>query len=535
MKTKTMYPKTFGKSLFTVFVLLLSLGNAMAQETPQATYHETHRPQYHFSPAKGWMNDPNGMFYYEGEYHLFYQYYPDKTVWGPMHWGHAVSKDLAHWENLPIALYPDSLGYIFSGSAVVDWKNTSGFGINNQPPLVAIFTYHDMAGEKSGRKDYENQGIAYSNDKGRTWTKYVGNPVLKNNGTTDFRDPKVIWDEARKQWVMALAVQDHHEFWVSKDLKNWVNTGSFGKEWGNHGGVWECADLFPLKNGNTTKWILIVNINPGAPNGGSGTQYFVGNFDGKTFHLDEDFKPLVSNGNAAWLDYGRDNYAGVTWSDVPKSDGRRILIGWMNNWQYANLVPSLQWRGAATLPRELKLVATPQGYRVAVVPVKELQSLRNIKQVFSLKNQKVKTAIDLTPQLGFKSTLSEIEISFEKPQSKGILEIEIANNKGERYVIGYNTSTNTFFSDRTQSGKIQFSDKFANSVHTAPRLSNSNTIKLHVFFDVASAELFADGGTSVLTDTFFPNEDYTKIQLKTDGTTIAIKELKIWSLKSTWK
>lgn len=498
-------------------------------------YQEQHRPQFHFSPAKGWMNDPNGMFFYEGEYHLFYQHYPDKTVWGPMHWGHAISKDLTHWENLPIALYPDSLGYIFSGSAVVDWKNTSGFGINNQPPLVAIFTYHNMEGEKAGRNDFENQGIAYSNDKGRTWTKFSGNPVVKNTGTRDFRDPKVIWDEAHNQWVMSLAVQDHHEFWGSKNLKEWKNTGSFGKEWGNHGGVWECADMFPLKDGNVTKWVLIVNINPGGPNGGSGTQYFVGDFDGKTFILDEALKPFVKNGNGLWLDYGKDNYAGVTWSDIPKADGRRILIGWMSNWQYANIVPTGVWRSAATLPRVLNLKPTSEGYRVSVSPVKELKALRNpTKKALQLSNLNIVGSLDVASKLNFKPTLSELELSFEKPQ-KGKVEIEISNSKGEKYIVGYDTESNTFYSDRTKSGKVDFSDTFAEKVHLAPRLASDKTIKLHVYFDVSSAELFADNGETVITDIFFPNEDYTKMKINTSEKTFKIKTLKVWNLKSTWK
>ena len=291
-------------------------------------YGEQHRPQFHFSPPGHWMNDPNGMVFYEGEYHFFYQHYPDSSVWGPMHWGHAVSADLVHWQQLPIALYPDALGYIFSGSAVVDWNNTSGLGQNGKPPLVAMFTYHNMAAEKAGRKDCESQGIAYSNDRGRTWTKYAANPVLPNPGNRkDFRDPKVIWEEVSRQWVVALAVGDHIEFWGSPDLKKWSHLSDFGKDLGAHGGVWECPDLFPMavdKSGGDFKsppdspqqqWVLIVNLNPGGPNGGSGTQYFVGDFDGKNFTLDADFAKYVPKGKGVWLDLGKDNYAVVTWSD----------------------------------------------------------------------------------------------------------------------------------------------------------------------------------------------------------------------------
>ena len=260
-------------------------------ETSSSYYQEQHRPQFHFSPESKWMNDPNGMVYYDGEYHLFYQYYPDSTVWGPMHWGHAVSRDLVHWEHLPTALYPDSLGYIFSGSALVDWNNTSGFGKDGQPPLIAIFTHHDPVGEKAGRNDFQYQSIAYSNDKGRTWTKYEGNPVVPNPGIRDFRDPKVIWDKDSEQWIMVFAAWDHVKFYASPNLKDWTHLSDFGKAWGSHAGVWECPDLFPMQveGSATQKWVLLLSINPGSVNGGSGTQYFVGDFDGKDFVLDPEF------------------------------------------------------------------------------------------------------------------------------------------------------------------------------------------------------------------------------------------------------
>ena len=264
-------------------------------------YTEPHRPQFHFSPEKMWMNDPNGMVYFEGEYHLFYQYYPDSTVWGPMHWGHAFSKDLVHWEHLPIGLYPDSLGYIFSGSAVVDWDNTSGFGTNGQPPLIAIFTYHNIEGERAGKNDFQTQAIAYSTDKGRTWIKFEGNPVVPNPGIRDFRDPKVIWHAHTKQWIMVFAAWDHVKIYGSSDLKTWTHLSDFGKNWGSHGGVWECPDLFPMKvEGNQEeKWVLLVSINPGAPNGGSGTQYFIGHFDGTKFSIDGDFAKDTDKENSS--------------------------------------------------------------------------------------------------------------------------------------------------------------------------------------------------------------------------------------------
>ena len=239
---------------------------------PAPTPTPQYRPAYHFSPAAHWMNDPNGMVYYQGTYHLFFQYYPDGMVWGPMHWGHATSANLTSWKEQPIALYPDSLGYIFSGSAVVDARNTSGFGRNGQPPLVAIFTHHDPKGEKKGTETFQNQSLAYSLDAGKTWTKYAGNPVLKNPGVHDFRDPKVSWYEAGKQWVMTLATKDRITFYTSPNLKDWTKASEFGEKLGAHGGVWECPDLFPMTLNGKTHWVLLVNLNPGGPNGGSGTQ-----------------------------------------------------------------------------------------------------------------------------------------------------------------------------------------------------------------------------------------------------------------------
>lgn len=262
-------------------------------------YTENHRPQFHFSPEANWMNDPNGMVYYENEYHLFYQYYPDSTVWGPMHWGHAISTDLVHWEHLPIALYPDELGLIFSGSAVVDWNNTSGFGVDGKPPLVAIYSYHSMEIDKSGADDFQTQGIAYSNDKGRTWTKYDANPVIANPGIRDFRDPKVIWHEESQEWIMAVAALDHLMIYGSKDLKSWNLHSRFGKEIGNHDGVWECPDLFPIQSDDGKEyWVLIQNMGIGNPNGGSGTQYFIGQFDGKEYTVDENFMKLLATQKA---------------------------------------------------------------------------------------------------------------------------------------------------------------------------------------------------------------------------------------------
>jgi fructan beta-fructosidase len=481
---------------------------------------EQHRPQFHFTPKTGWMNDPNGMVYFKGEYHLFYQYYPDSTVWGPMHWGHAVSKDMIRWEHLPIALFPDKLGYIFSGSAVVDVNNTSGFGENNEPPLVAIYTYHDMAGEKSGRTDFQTQGIAFSLDKGRTWTKYADNPVIKNQGSKDFRDPKVAWHDASNQWIMTLAVADHVEFYASKDLKNWSKTGEFGKTDGSHSGVWECPDLFPLKvDGATEKWILIVNIGNGSPNGGSGTQYFVGQFDGETFKNDN--KP----DDFLWLDYGRDNYAGVTWSNAP--DNRRILLGWMSNWQYAQVVPTQTWRSAMTLPRELGLKNTGKGVRLTQKIVKEAFILRGPSRVMAAQNISSNGNVNVKP-LG---KCHELSLTFDVSKTTaGDYGVILSNTQGESVIIGYEKATNHFYIDRTHSGKMAFEKGFTGK-HYAPRLTKDKLLKMTIYIDVASVELVADDGATVMSDVFFPNENFNQIGLFSKNGGAYLTEGQLWALK----
>ncbi|MBK7870633.1 MAG: glycoside hydrolase family 32 protein [Saprospiraceae bacterium] len=437
---------------------------------------------------------------------------------------------MVDWEYLPIALYPDSLGMIFSGSAVFDENNTSDLGKDGQPPLVAIFTYHDMDGEKAQKVDYQTQGIAYSNDNGRTWTKYAGNPVLKNPGIRDFRDPKVMWYEPTQKWIMALAVQDHIAFYSSPDLKSWTHESDFGKDIGAHGGVWECPDLFllPIEGTDESKWILFVSINPGGPHGGSATQYFIGNFDGKNFTLDDPKQ------NELWVDYGRDNYAGVTWSNIPKEDGRRLFLGWMGNWQYAQVVPTEKWRSAMTVARELTLQNTPAGLRLFSTPVKELETLRG--QSFTLNEQTLQGDLDLSSQLGFSPTLMEAIVEFELPQGAATdIGLELSNSKGEHYRIGYDAAKKQFYSDRLDAGKEDFSILFADKIHTGPRWLDDNTVKLHLFFDVASAELFADDGATVMTDIFFPNEDYNKIKIYSENGEVKLINASFYAIKSIWK
>ncbi|QHT68927.1 glycoside hydrolase family 32 protein [Rhodocytophaga rosea] len=502
---------------------------ADSTETPftqvNTQFQETHRPQYHFSPPSKWMNDPNGMVFYKGEYHLFYQHYPDSTVWGPMHWGHAVSKDMIHWEHLPIALYPDSLGYIFSGSAVVDVNNTSGLGTKDNPAMVAIYTYHLMEGEKAGRNDYQTQGIAYSTDNGRTWEKYKGNPVLKNPGIRDFRDPKLSWHEESKQWVLILAVDDHVELYGSKNLTSWSKLSEFGKTYGGHGGVWECPDLFPLEVDGQKKWVMLLSINPGGPNKGSATQYFIGDFDGKTFK--SDYSPKTT----LWVDEGADNYAGVTWANMPQSDGRRIFLGWMSNWLYANTVPTDNWRSANTIPRELSLKKLPEGIRLISQPVKELASIRG--ESANISGRAVKGEVDLKAGIPFDIATSELVLELDSISQSKDFGIELSNTQGQKLLIGYEATSKNFYIDRSQSGKKDFSKEFAVK-HTAPRKSSAQTMKLHLFFDVASVELFADNGEVVMTDIFFPDSNYSQVKMYAKDGAVKLVSGKATQLKSIW-
>lgn len=482
----------------------------------QSDYQEKYRPRIHFSPEAHWMNDPNGMVYYKGEYHLFYQYYPDSTVWGPMHWGHAISKDLLHWQHLPIALYPDSIGYIFSGSVVVDKTNSSGFQKGIESPLVAIFTYHNITGEKSGKNDFQTQGIAYSNDKGRTWIKYAGNPVLKNPGIKDFRDPKVMWYAPTHKWIMTMAAGNEIRFYQSKDLKNWNFSGSFGKDQGDHGGVWECPDLMNIATGpNSSKWVLLVSIGNGAPNGGSGTQYFIGEFDGNTFHNDN------PKDTRLWVDYGKDDYAGVTWSNT--HDNRHLFLGWMSNWQYAQQVPTQPWRSSMTIPRELQLKQTTAGIRLISKPISELTRLRKETNPITLQENKSYTL-----------TQNELLISFPITEVENPLPvIQLRNTNGEMIEIGYDAKKTEFYIDRTHMKHQEFSASFP-GIHTAPRQSKDRMITLHLFIDQSSVEVFADNGSVVMTDLFFPEKLFTEFSIKsTSHSTIPVKAVQ-YSLRSIW-
>ena len=492
-------------------LLLLLAFFSITQLLMSQNRDDLYRPKIHFYPPKNWMNDPNGMVYHNGVYHLFYQHHPASNVWGPMHWGHAVSKDMVHWEHKPIAIYPDSIGTIFSGSAVVDKDNTSGFGKNGIVPLVAIFTQHNQHRADAGTSDFQNQSIAYSLDNGETWTKYSGNPVLRTPGIKDFRDPKVFWHEGTKKWIMTLAVVNTIHFYSSPNLKDWTKESEFGKDLGAHGGVWECPDLFSMNFEGKEQWVLLVNLNPGGPNGGSATQYFIGAFDGLEFK--------TTQKEVLWADYGPDEYAGVTWSNT---GNKRYFIGWMSNWNYANQVPTSAWRSAFTLTRELNLLKTDQGLRLRSLPVNDYVLIREKGNV--LMNQNLEKGIEINLQ----SQAYRLEIRQEDLKD---LRIVLSNAKGEELVIGYDLGKSEYFIDRTKAGVSDFNADFAKRF-TAPRFFTRKAGYLELYLDATSVELFADRGATVMTTCFFPTGVYTQMRISGKGTANHVE----WQeLKSIWK
>ena len=516
-----------GMIIFGLLVVLTTGCGTATSEKKEVTdssrsHQEKYRPQYHFTPKEMWMNDPNGMVYYQGEYHLFYQHHPESKVWGPMHWGHAVSKDLVHWEYLPVALYPDSIGFIFSGSAVIDWQNTTGFGSKENPPMVAIFTYRHR---KESPRGFESQAVAYSLDKGRSWEKYEGNPVLKDENSLGFRDPKVFWHEETEKWIMIISAEDKVRIFSSPDLINWKAESQFGKNTGAHGGVWECPDLFklPVEGTSESKWVMLVSIGSGGPNGGSATQYFIGDFDGSRFKAIDD--------KTRWVDYGKDNYAGVTWSDAP--DDRRIFMGWMSNWQYANEVPTDPWRSAMTLPRTLQLKSVGNDeYVLFSKPVQELQKLRQTSQAIQKKTIPGSHEIDFG---AIRIDQSELILDFNKsvgPAATGF-GIEWTNSAGDTLLMEYSFEKDQFTLKRSISDSLNFSPEFPQK-QIAPYKTGQDKLSLRIFMDWSSIELFVNDGELVLTSLTYPVQPYDKVRIFSEGGEITLDKGHIWELSSVW-
>ena len=460
------------------------------EPTTQSDHAEQYRPQIHFTPAKNWINDPNGMVYAEGVYHLFYQYNPQGNDWGNMSWGHATSTDLIHWTEQPVALTRDELGDVFSGSAVIDKANTAGFGTN---AMVAVYT---------SASSVQQQSIAYSTDGGKSFTRYTGNPVVKNDDD-NLRDPKVFWHSGSSQWVMALAKgwKKGVELYGSADLKNWRHLSTFVVDLpGRPDLQWECPDLIQFDN----KWVLLVSVNPGGPVLGSGTMYFVGDFDGKEFKADALDYPL-------WLDYGMDNYAGVTWSNT---GSRKLMIGWMNNWQYAGNVPCSPWRSAMTLPRELKLTEH-DGKPLLCSPV--------VSEIDKIAGQWQKAGSSLEVKDAYQLRLT---LNLDKNST-----IVLSNSADERYSIDINAAARTLTAHRTaSSGKTSFNGSFSIPSMQAPLKAEGNTITLDIYVDQSSVEILTKDGTMSMTNLVFPQTIYDRL-----STTGADCDAQVRTLSSIWK
>ena len=475
------------------------------------TNKEMFRPVYHHTPVYGWMNDPNGMFYKDGVYHLYFQYNPYGSVWGNMHWGHSTSTDLMHWNFEGCAIVPDAWGAIFSGSCVVDHNNTAGFG---KGAVVAFYT----SAKATPWGDVQSQSMAYSLDNGKTFTKYEGNPILTSS-EKDFRDPKVFWYAPGKHWVMILAVGQHMEIYSSVNLKEWKKESEFGAMQGAHGGVWECPDLveIPVEGTREKKWVLICNLNPGGPFGGSAAQYFVGSFDGKKF-VNE------SPTQTKWMDWGKDNYATVTWNNAP--DGRCIALGWMSNWQYANNVPTRQYRSANTLARDLTLYREGQELYLKSTPSSEVKKARGKK--VSIPSFKVSEKHEMVNLFEEKQGAYEVEIVIQNAGASKIA-FSLLNDKGEKVSMYYDLNRKQFVMDRSESGKVDFSKDFP-AVTVAPA-NVDKELTLRLFVDRSSIEAFGEDGKFVMTNLVFPSQPYVKMCFEADKNGYAVKSLNVYKLQ----
>lgn len=495
-----------------LLVLLTALGfsNAVAPG-----YDQPYRPQYHFSPREHWTNDPNGLVYFEGEYHLFFQYNPFGDEWGHMSWGHAVSPDLVHWRQLPVALPEQNGIMIFTGSTVIDERNTTGFCSGGRACVVGIYTGHTPPA--GAQPALQTQNLAYSNDRGRTWTKYSGNPVLDLH-MSDFRDPKVFWSDQARQWIMAVSMPNDHkvQLYGAADLKHWQRLSEFGPA-GATGGQWECPELFelPLEGANSeTRWVLKVGVNPGAREGGSGEQYFIGRFDGTRFINDN--PPALT----LWTDYGKDCYCALTFNDLPASHAP-VMLGWMDNWQYAAALPTQPWRGQMTFPRKLSLRRTAEGIRIIELPADELQLVRapGPERIVQGLQQTTGSTFELWSRMPLGSA-----------QQVGW---KLLAGAGAYTLIGYDRRAHHLFIDRTHSGLTGFSKDFPNRAE-APLSLPDNVLQIRVLVDRCSVEVFAQNGEVTMTELVFPPAGANGIEAWSDGGHAGPNTTEITDLQSIW-
>ena len=465
---------------------------------------ERFRPVYHFSPDFGWTNDPNGIVYYDGEYHLAYQANPYGTRHYNMHWGNAVSEDLVHWTDLPVIVRPDSLGAVFSGSAVLDAEGSAGFGDN---ALVAMYT-------SAGR--LQRQSIAYSLDRGLNYTKYEGNPVITDLDSPDFRDPKMM--KYGDSWVVSVAAGDVIAFYGSKDLKDWTKLSEFGRGIGSHAAVWECPDLIRFEYEGQTKWVLLVSINPGGPNGGSVTQYFIGDFDGKEFRADPLPYPL-------WIDEGTDNYAGVTFANT---GDRKIFLGWMSNWFYSQETPFENFRNAMTIPRDLSLRHNGKHLFLASSPSPEVLAARCDEKRLALPDV-IARPESISPVIEDNNGAYVIEFTAVPVKGKK-MELQLRNTKGEKMVFRFDFRAGKLSLDRSNSGIVDFEPRFSND-NIVTDIVPRKEYFVQLFVDRHSTELFINDGDVSFTNTMFPTEVYDILDfIPLDGK-MTIKDAKVSRIK----
>ena len=529
MSTHSLVPT----ALLVLFGLALGLVGCDAPSSTEAdasddpSFTEEYRPQFHYSPPKNWMNDPNGLVYHDGTYHLFHQYNPEGNTWGHMSWYHATSTDLVHWEHQGVAIPEEGNEMIFSGSAVVDSANTSGFGSGpDAAPMVAIYTSHYTL---EGDSIDQAQSLAYSTDGGETWTKFEGNPVL-NHPDPNFRDPNVFWYEPEEKWIMTIALPTQHkvQFYESTNLKDWTHLSDFGPAGGTDG-IWECPALFrvPVEGTDETRWVLQVDLNPGSVAGGSGGQYFVGSFDGTTFTPREGSLDEAPH----WVDYGPDFYATIPWSNVPDADGRALWLAWMNNWEYAEQIPTSPWRSAQTVPRSVQLRTIDGAPRLVQSPVEELQQLRT--DPVQLDPRTLEAGTMSLGAEGVSGQTLELMAEFE-PGDAETVGLHMREGEDERTVVGYDAASDSVFVDRTDAGVDDFHEDFA-ARDAAPLATRDGRVKLHVLVDRSSVEVFANDGARVLTHRIFPDSSSTGVSLFAEGGTAQLTQFDAWTLRSIWE